>query len=103
MRGADPATFQRAPCRYSNTGPSDACFSEAIHKPCSFVGSPVTREVNSTQTSLMSRASSALLPQLRSLGWKIQARCFSSNVVQPTVTARAVAAANRVQRFIDLD
>ena len=42
-------------------------------------------------------------PQLRSLGWKIQARCFSSSVAQPasrpSVRANAV---KRCQRFMSL-
>src|SRR3954447_4364743 len=50
----------------------------------------------------MSCADSAELPQLWSLGWKIQARSFSSSVPQPTVSSAANAAAMKktIQRFI---
>src|SRR6185369_1634097 len=102
MRGAEPSTFQRAPCRYNITGPSPGCSSAASQSPCSLALWPLTCESKSIQTSSMSRASSAVLPQLRSPGWKIQARCCSSRVAQPITrpTAIKAAAAKRIQRLM---
>jgi hypothetical protein len=56
----------------------------------------------SIQTSSMPSVMVAVLPQLRSLGWKIHSRCCSSSVEQPAAR-RAQSErtdARRVQRFI---
>jgi len=57
--------------------------------------SPVSFEGKSIQTSSMPSAWLALPPQALSLGWKIQARCFSSSVPHPSVSTTARTAAEK--------
>ena len=98
MRPEEPATFQRAPCRYSITGA--LAFVWGNHSPCRRSALPLASEVNSIHTSCMPSVDGAP-PQLRSLGWKIHSRCLASRVAQPTLTATASARdARRGMRFI---
>jgi hypothetical protein len=53
-------------------------------------GLSLAAEVKSIQTSSMPTAAAAPPLQVRSLGWKIQARCFSSRVAQPASNASAM-------------
>ena len=92
MRWALPRTSHRAPCRYSSTGaPGCGCGS---HRPCRRTGWPVSAERNGIHTSSMPWAAASPPDQVRSLGWKIQARCFSSSVAQPLARPSAAAAAS---------
>ena len=92
MRPAEPATFQRAPCRYSSTGASArSCGS---HRPCRRSSLSLAADWKSIHTSCIPSVEAAP-PQLRSLGWKIHSRCFASRVAQPAVTATASARESR--------
>src|SRR5690606_34125944 len=95
IRKADPVTLKRAPCRYSRTGasglPSRLTFF--VHKPCGFTGWPVSPDTKPVQTSLMPSAARVPPYQLRSGGWKIHCRCFSSSVAQPASKAMVASRA----------